>query len=365
MKPGRRVFLRGLDAPDLLELLLVSAVSTVLLVRLALHLTGYPSVGGDVIHVAHVLWGGLLMLAALIVSLSFLDRPATRVAAIVGGIGFGAFVDEIGKFVTRSNDYFYEPAVALMYVVFVGVFLTAHTIHRRRETMPVEHLLNALRDVEELARGDLDARERERALEQLARSDPRHPLVEPLREVLARAEPLPWGGPPAWRRHRSRLREAYRRLASAPGFDTAVIVFFVGQLIFKLAYGAVLIFVVGLGWRQILDVRFIGRVAERMVELSGLEVAQLAASGLAGWFVLLGVLRIRSSRVAAYRMFERAIVTSILLVQVFSFYSEQFAALLELLFNLSILALVRAGLRAEEEREANPATPLVGPPGAP
>ena len=364
MKSGRRVFLRGVDAPDLLELLLVAAVSTVLLIRLALHLTGYPSVGGDVIHVAHVLWGGLLMLVALIVSLSFLDRPATRVAAIVGGIGFGAFVDEIGKFVTRSNDYFYEPSVALMYVVFVGIFLVAHTIHRRQSTTPVEYLLNALRDVEELARGDLDARERDRALDQLARSDPRHPLVGPLRAALARAEPMPWGGPSAWRRLRNHLRGLYRRLASAPGFDAAVIAFFVGQLLLKLAYGAILIFVVGLGWRQILDVRFVGRVAERMVELSGLEVAQLAASGLAGWFVLLGVLRIRGSRVAAYRMFERAIVTSILLVQVFSFYSQQFAALLELVFNLSILALIRAALRVEEEREADPQAALVRPPGA-
>ena len=107
------------------------------------------------------------------------------------------------------------------------------------------------------------------------------------------------------------------------------------------------------------------RVAERMLELSWLEVGQLAASGLAGWFVLLGVLRIRASRAAALRMFERAIVTSILLVQVFSFYSERFAALLELVFNLSILALVRAAVRVEEEREADPGRALVRPPGRP
>lgn len=359
MSGKRRVFLRGSEAPDLTELMMVSAVSTVLGIRLALHLTGYPSVGGNVVHVAHVLWGGLLMLAALMVSLSFLDRPALRVAAVLGGIGFGAFVDEIGKFVTRSNDYFYEPAVALMYVVFVVVFLTAHTIHRRRATLPVEHLLNALRDVEELARGDLDARERERALEHLAQSDSRHPLVEPLRATLEKTEPAPWSGPPAWRRWRARLREGYRQLAEAPGFDAALIAFFVGQLLLKLAYGAMLIFVVGLGWRQILDVRFVGTVAERMLDLSWLEIGQLAASGLAGWFVLLGVLRIRFSRADALRMFERAIVTSILLVQVFSFYSEQFAALLELVFNLSILALLRAAVRVEEAREAEPGAALV------
>ena len=344
--------MRAFEAPDLFELFLVSSVSTVLVVRLALHLTGYPSVGGDLLHFAHVLWGGLLMLAALITAISFLDRPALRIAAVVGGVGFGLFVDEIGKFVTRSNDYFFQPAVALIYVVFVGVFLAVHTIHRSRKSTPDEYLLNALKELQELARGDLDMREMERAQEYLSRSDPAHPLVAPLRSTLERIEPLPWLGLPPWRRVRSRVQEAYRRLASAPGFDAAVIAFFVGQLLLKLAYGAMLIFIVGLGWRQVLDIRFVGRVAERMVELSPLEIAQLAASGLAGWFVLLGVVRIATSRVAAYRMFERAIVTSILLVQVFSFYSDQFAALVELVFNLVILALVRAGIRAEETRVA-------------
>jgi hypothetical protein len=89
-----------------------------------------------------------------------------------------------------------------------------------------------------------------------------------------------------------------------------------------------------------------------MVDLSALEIAQLAASGLAGWFVLMGVLRIRGSRVAAFRMFERAIVTSILLVQAFSFYSDQFAALVELVFNLTILTLIRTAIRVEEARAA-------------
>ena len=352
MSSKRRLFVRAFEAPDLFELFLVASVSTVLIVRLALHLTGYPSVGGDLLHFAHVLWGGLLMLAALITALSFLDRPAMQIAAVVGGIGFGLFVDEIGKFVTRTNDYFFQPAVALIYVVFVVVFLVVHTIHRPRKSTSEEYLVNALKEIQELARGDLDMREMERAQDYLSRADPVHPLVAPLRSTLEQIEPLPWVGGPVWRRARSRISDTYRRLASARGFDAAVIAFFVGQLLLKLAYGAMLIFVVGLGWRQVLDIRFVGRVAERMVELSPLEVAQLAASGLAGWFVLMGVVRIGVSRVAAYRMFERAIVTSILLVQVFSFYSEQFAALVELLFNLTILAFVRAAITAEEAREA-------------
>ena len=130
------------------------------------------------------------MLAALITALSFLDRPTVRLAAIGGGVGFGLFVDEIGKFITRSNDYFFQPAVALIYVVFVSLFLIVHTIHRRRTNTDEEYLQRPA-GVEELARSDLDARERERALEYLARSDPHHPLVEPLRRILSRVEPIP------------------------------------------------------------------------------------------------------------------------------------------------------------------------------
>jgi hypothetical protein len=46
---------------------------------------------------------------------------------------------------------------------------------------------------------------------------------------------------------------------------------------------------------------------------------------------------------------------------VFSFYSDQFAALVELVFNLTILALVRAAITAEEAREAE-ASPAVSAP---
>ncbi|MGH7565679.1 MAG: hypothetical protein ACREK2_02505, partial [Gemmatimonadota bacterium] len=60
MTATRRVFVRAFEAPDLLELFLVASVSTVLVVRLALHLTGYPSMGGELLHLAHVLWGGML-----------------------------------------------------------------------------------------------------------------------------------------------------------------------------------------------------------------------------------------------------------------------------------------------------------------
>ena len=104
-----RLIFRDLRAGEYLDLVLVAAVSAVLLIRFFLALTGYPTVGGGTLHIAHMLWGGLLMLVALVLLLAFLGRFAHQLGALLGGFGFGTFIDELGKFITRDNDYFYRP----------------------------------------------------------------------------------------------------------------------------------------------------------------------------------------------------------------------------------------------------------------
>lgn len=348
----RGAFLRDFEAPRHFEIFLVAAVSAVLATRLFLHLLGYPRIAGETLHIAHLLWGGVFMLVAFVVSLSFLGRAADRLAAAVGGVGFGLFVDEVGKFVTRDHDYFYRPAVALIYVAFVAVFLVRHAIHERRDYTATEYVVNALREMEELALHDMDPAERERALAWLEKADPLHPLVPTLRVALAEATLVERPRPSLPGRLRVAARDLYLRLTRLPGFDTALVVFFVGQLLVKLAYGALLIFTVGLGWEGIQHVAFVGEAIERATRLSGLEVAQLTASGVSAAFVAVGVLRLGRSRLEGYRWFERAILVSILLVQPFSFYAEQLAALVELAFNLSVLAALRTMIGLEEERAA-------------
>lgn len=350
MTAQRRLFIRNIDGQDHLEVFVVSAITAILAIRLFLHLTGYPQIGGPELHIAHLLWGGLFMLAAFVLLLVFLGKSRLRAAAILGGAGFGAFLDEVGKFVTRDSDYFYEPAVAIMYVTFVALLLTAHVIRGRRELSELEYLLNALDQMEELARRDLDEAEAERARSYLERSDPSHPLVSGLRSTLREAELLP-SRVTAIDRTRERLRARYRKTIRLPWFDRAVVLVFAGQLALKLLVGAVFVYSFGASLEAVRDWRLVGWLIERTRDLSGLEIAQLVASGVAGVFVLLGVARVaRGDRLEAYQMFERAILVSILLVQVFSFYAEQFAALVELTGNLVLLFLVRSMIRLEEER---------------
>src|SRR5207245_8137076 len=118
---------RAADA-DLLDTFLVSAVATLLIIRVFLEATGYPQLGGNGLHIAHVLWGGLGMLVAIVLLLLFLSSSTRLVAALVGGAGFGAFIDELGKFVTSDNDYFFKPTAALVYVTFVLLFLAVRQV---------------------------------------------------------------------------------------------------------------------------------------------------------------------------------------------------------------------------------------------
>ncbi|MBA2647843.1 MAG: hypothetical protein H0U81_13680 [Pyrinomonadaceae bacterium] len=336
-----RLLVRNFQAGIYLESFLVAAVASVLVIRLFLQLTGYPQIGGGGLHIAHMLWGGLLMLAAMIILLSFLNRTAARVAAVAGGIGFGTFIDEVGKFVTSDNDYFFQPAVALIYVIFILIFMTIRAIHKERTYSSAEYLVNALKEMEEAALHNLDEKEKERALLYLGKCDPTDPLVSALKSSLLKVtlRPLPRAG--VLTRIKQFAVDAYRYVAGLWWFPYLVMAFFVAQLAVTLVYVLILIFVVGLGWEQILSVRLFKSVAERTVNLSFVDVAQLAFSILSGAFVFCGVVVMRRSRIAALKWFERSILISIFLTQVFAFYKEQFSALLGLFFNIAVLLTLR------------------------
>jgi hypothetical protein len=96
--------------------------ASILVIRAFLASTCYPQLGGHGLHIAHMLWGGLLMLIALVLLLAFIGRYLQSSAALLGGIGFGTFIDELGKFISSNNNYFFHPAIPLIYIVFVLLF---------------------------------------------------------------------------------------------------------------------------------------------------------------------------------------------------------------------------------------------------
>ncbi|MGW0019566.1 hypothetical protein ACWDUD_14650 [Rhodococcus sp. NPDC003382] len=159
--------LRDASASSRIEGLVIVAVTTILLVRLYLHLTGYPQVGGATLHIAHSLWGGLLMVVALCGLLTYLGRTPHAFGIVAGGIGFGLFLDEIGKFLTKTNDYFYRPSVAIMYVVVLLLLLANRAIHGFRPVTAREDLANAASTAVDGVMRGLTSAERARATAQL------------------------------------------------------------------------------------------------------------------------------------------------------------------------------------------------------
>jgi len=177
-------------ATELVIAFALATVATVVLTRAFLELTGYPTVGGSALHVAHVLWGGLAMALAVVLALSFAGPAARPIVAIVGGVGFGLFIDEVGKFLTHDNDYFFAPAPMIMYATLVLLVMGADALHAKRG-MHRSELLAAAADyaVAGIA-GGLSPQRRAEAHELLERAGAAHGHreVSALLEVIAHDE---------------------------------------------------------------------------------------------------------------------------------------------------------------------------------
>jgi hypothetical protein len=320
----------------------------VLLIRFYLHLANYPKVGGESLHIAHMLWGGLLMLAALVIAVGWLGRPARRAAALIGGLGFGTFIDELGKFITHDNDYFYQPTVALLYGIFVLLYLGLRAL-RKGEVDHRTALANALQEVESAALGDLDRHERARALALLDHCDRSDPLVAPLRTALLRSDLVEAPAPDLFDRIRTWSEVSYRRAVGLPGFDRALVIFFVAQLAVRVVY------VLAAFVRGEVGAPSVGRWSwfdPTIVDAPDGMAAwfQLASVSLAAVLVVVGIVRLRRGRAAAYRWLQRSVLVSIFLTQPFVFYRDEWAGLGGLLFSI----LLYLALRFASERERAP-----------
>jgi hypothetical protein len=262
---------------------------------------GFPQIGGGGLHIAHMLWGGLGMLAAIAVLLTWWNPSLRRRAAILAGLGFGTFMDELGKFITSDNDYFFKPTVAVLYVIFVALFLALRAFDRRSPMSPEELRVN---------RG--------------------------LRELIGEEAALARRRGRAWFELRAALSAGYDRLTRQRWFAPVLSAGFVAVGLGDLATAA------ALAWA--------GAAREPTVPLG--QAAAAAASAL---FIWIGIWRLRRSRLAAYAWFERAVLVAILVTQVFVFYSSQFYALGGLAVHLAIYAALRFAADRERAAAGSPA----------
>ena len=180
----RRLLVRNTDAAELVELFLIASVVSVLAIRAFLMAADYPQIGGEGLHVAHVLWGGLLMVLALLMLFSFLGRVMQRLAAIIAGVGFGTFINELGKFITSDNNYFFRPTIGIIYIIFIAVFLLVRALRQSRRLHPEESLANVFHHLGGLADGKLDSKSKREATELLMGRESPDPVVRALQAYV-------------------------------------------------------------------------------------------------------------------------------------------------------------------------------------
>jgi hypothetical protein len=346
VKPFDGPFIRSVEGENLLEIFFVTAVASVLGIRFFLAITGYPQLSGKGLHIAHVLLGGLLMMLALAITLAYINKSAHYAAAFIGGFGFGAFIDELGKFITGDSDYFYKPTVALIYITFILLYLGIDAFVRRPTLTSQERLINVLEITKEVALGDLDHRERKKALELLKECNPADPVARALRTLLYATETVPVPKPGIYIKAKYRARRLYKKLVQKSWFVSAVIAFFLLQSFSALALDIFLIYI-----------KFRWRIALQTVfpTLSFVDLVGLASATLAAALVIAAILKLQKSRLEAYQLFKNAVLIQIFLVQVFLFYRAQFLALLGLAGNICVLLVLYYMIR--QEKAANGVSP--------
>jgi hypothetical protein len=295
--PGKNGLVRDSDAGRLLELLFVIAIATILINRAFLSLTGYPRIAFGHFHIAHLLWGGLLMLVSLVMVFRYWNPSVRRLAAFVSGIGFGLFIDELGKFITKDNDYFFQPTIAIIYIIFVAMYLIFRRMTSGSGPMSrTETSIN--RQIREAVGGSGQHRE------------------------------SPWLR--GYFLTRTRFTASMRRLLGSRGVVPGVMLFFVLKSVVQFA---VVLGLVDPGWLP-------------LESLSGISIAGALASSA---MVLAGLLVMRRQRVRGIHWFKRAVLANIFVTQVFLFYQSQLTAVWGLAVDLLVYACVDYYLRMHEE----------------
>jgi hypothetical protein len=309
----------------------VCAVGSVIGNRVFLIITGYPQLGNGTLHISHAIWGAAMMAIAIIFAISFLPPNNRTFIAFIGGCGFGWFIDELGKFITRDVNYFFKPTIALIYFVFIALYLVFRGI-QRRELGPDEAVLNALDALKSAAIGELSEPRRAEAMTLLRRTGSADPLAVQVQGLLADATNLPDPSPNRFERWGTSVRAWYLGLTDRRWFVQVITWWFV------IIGSAQLIAAVGVVFDDTIIKGFV-------------DWATIISSGVSGALIVVGVVRLRHHRLEAYRWFERGILVQIFVTQVFEFASEQLTGVFGLVFNILIWVALRSMIRAEVDRQ--------------
>lgn len=348
MSKSRRLIVEREEAGNYLLISLVTFAATVIIVRLFLELTGYPQLGNSTLHIAHLLYGGVLLFAAVLIALIW-DNPSFMVvAAALSGIGIGLFIDEVGKFITQNNDYFYPAAAPIIYGFFLLTVLIFLLIRRPDKEDPRRGTIIGLEQLQDAIYGELDADEGQLLLKNLKIGEQAErveiaKLATILRQYVEEGNvPFKDPDPGLLQRTWNRISELGKSVGQSWHRNLILIGLLITALGTIITLGTLIWIAIS---PQATTESFLARLIEETQNLAtasfGGQILRLAVDVATGIVALVGFfLIIRGREKIGIVLAIISVVLSLTAVQLITFYLDQFTAILPTLYQFLLLLVI-------------------------
>jgi hypothetical protein len=249
------------------------------------------------------------------------------VASLVGGVGFGAFIDELGKFITADNNYFFKPTIALIYVIFICIFLIIRWLSSITEYSSKTYLANAMEGLRELIIFDLDSEERARALKYLHKADKDNAITKLLLSVIENAKPEQKRFS-LYFKLKQKTFEWYKSTLNVKIISNGLIVFFVLASLTNVVVS-------------------VGEIVASE-GLSFYKAGSFLTSLAVAAFVLEGLRHyVKKDLLNSYYSLQKATLIAIFIMQLFYFLQNQLLAIITLIVFISVYLILKFAIEAE------------------
>ena len=343
-------FAKRSSAADYLLLFMISAAASILLTRFYLYLFDYPQLARGNIHLAHIIYGGILLSMSNIVLLSLHGRRSRQVGAVLAGFGFGQFIDELGKFITRTNNYFYQPVPMLIYICFIVLFFVYRYLNEYTPLQPREVFYQILEELEEVAEGKYFPATKKRLFFWITKlKEDQSPLYKNFAKSFDfSTKDISITHTPKQQGYVQKIRSSWRWLDEftterKPVFYVLIGIFFAYILVTSYGLGSSLVNIIN-GHSE--KLQFAPVTPFDWFMIIGLFASQF-------WSALLMfrglVFLLARKRDRALALFRNGLSINILITQPFTFYFEQFSAIFVLIFILGLFAIVQNIIEDETE----------------
>jgi len=329
------------NASELILIMMVAGIVALLSARMFLELANYPQIGGGDWHLAHALPGGMLMVVGMVLGLIVHGEKYRRTAAGVFGVGVGWFIDETGKYLSTDNDYFFQPAIVLMYIFFILIFLLYRFLDKIVFKNPKILLYQAMADLEEIAERDLEKREKRDLIEKLdkiiKKADPKVKIfVVELKKLIKRVETIE-DKQEKWSKKmwKNLKRFSYHKVFKKK-FVLYLLVFLALFYIIGGIYDSVYF------WHIFLEKELWGYWYKGVNLLTRTDTIMFSLKALFDFltsiFFGIGILLVaRKKKKSGLIFFQHGLLVNIFLSSVFKFYFEQFSAIFSLMASVVVL----------------------------